>query len=237
LPERIGLRRTLRFRHAELFERRGVAPVHILRQEITGGRRIDLRQHAFLKFCNLLGFIARFGNVRQRFGGLPLFPQSPNDAPGCSSESEHQHQEYQRCPDNKAAVARHELPHAVADTVRNGPHRLAVHVPLDVRCKLLDGNVPPLRLLAQRHEHDVVQVAAELAGVGGPCGVAGGRRRCGLMSLTVRDRGCGLVFFVRRCSNISRDRLARRPRIDVTNYVLNFLLQTGLEFVRPPAGQ
>ncbi len=36
-------------------------------------------------------------------------------------------------------------------------------MPSNVLCKPIDGRIAPLRLLAQRHQHDVVEIAAQTA--------------------------------------------------------------------------
>ncbi len=61
--------------------------------------------------------------------------------------------------DAREPVAAEELSRAVPEAVDVREHGAAAEMPLDVFGELLGGLISPFRLLAQRHEHDAVEVA------------------------------------------------------------------------------
>ena len=84
--------------------------------------------------------------------GLPRGHHDPTHEGG-------RHQEGRR---HRGAVPAHELAGAVADRVRPGGDRKPFEVAPEVLGQLVGGAIAPLGLLAQRLEHDRVQVAAQL---------------------------------------------------------------------------
>ena len=132
-------------------------------------------------------------------GARALRPRHPR-LPGRGDHAGDQHRERDHAGADDGAVAAHELGGAVPPGVLARHHRQPREVAADVLGELVDRGVAPLRLLAQRLEHDVVEIAGELpaqaidvdghaaAPLRGLAGLvrrlAGGRRLAGLR----RDR-------------------------------------------------
>ena len=58
-------------------------------------------------------------------------------------------------------MAANELPGAIGRLVASSNHRQTDQVAAEILGKLLGGRVPALRLLAQRHQNDVVNIARQ----------------------------------------------------------------------------
>ena len=82
---------------------------------------------------------------------------------------------------DRQPVAPHELCASIGQGVAAGDHGFAVQIALDIAGHLLRGAVAALRLLAHRHQHDVVQIAAKSAAQpadGGAARFGDARGRC-----------------------------------------------------------
>ena len=109
----------------------------------------------------------------ERIGQRPqvveaLLGPGPFDAghprlPGGADHAGDQRQEHRRRGSDRAAMAAHELRGPVAERVVPGQHRQAGAVPPHVLGELIHRGVAPHRLLAERLQHDGVEIPLEAA--------------------------------------------------------------------------
>ena len=95
-------------------------------------------------------------------GNLRLLPGDPGLPYGGANSGDERDRYRGRCRDT-CSMADYELAGAISPRSFTGRNRQRFQVPPNVFRKLLYGRVPPLRLLAQRHQHDVVQVPRQSA--------------------------------------------------------------------------
>ncbi len=139
-----------------------------------------------------------------------------------------QRQENEQSRSHREAIAPHELsraiPHAVLPRADGQPRE----VPLDVLCEGLGGHVAPLRGLAQRVQHDVVEIAAQRTSQTRRARRAVGRD---LRAIARRIVG-GRPFVVR-----ARDSRAGPIGLRVEDGLLDLRHRARRNPVRPTAGQ
>ena len=95
-------------------------------------------------------------------GARPLAPRVAR-LPARADDTGDQGDEDQDGGSDTRAIAAHELRGTVAEGVLARRHRQAGEVPADVFRELIDRRVAPRRLLVQRLEDDVVEIAGETA--------------------------------------------------------------------------
>jgi hypothetical protein len=79
------------------------------------------------------------------------------------------HQQHQRGSGQCPAMPLHELAAAVRHALRARQHRLALEVAVEVEGHRLDRRIAMLGALGQRLQHDVVEVAGDLARAAAQC--------------------------------------------------------------------